>query len=140
MADDRRRLRRAQLIERLRTAEHRQAAAQAHEAEEARRKLASLSERTEALARLYAVGEGTLHAADLRSASLLGAHLRDLGRTAGAQAEHARTHADAKLADLAAADRRRTRAEGERRDLQLAVAERRFAPEPALPRRTRHDG
>ena len=139
MADDRRRLRRASLIERLRTAEHRQAAAQAHEAEGVRRKFTSLSERTDALARIYAIGEGRLQAIDLRSATLLGAHLRELGETARAQAERARNAADGKIADLATADRRRSRAEDDRRDLQRTLAERRFAVEPALHRRNWHE-
>lgn len=139
MADDRRRRRRVQLIERLRIAEQRRAAAQAHEAEAARRKLAHLSDRTVALARLYAIGEGTLHAADLRSASLLGAHLRGLGRTASAQSERAREAADARLADLAIADRRRSRAEEDRRAFDRALADRRAAPDLPQARRKWHE-
>lgn len=136
MMGDARRLKRARLIERLRTAEHRQAAAQAFEAEGARRKLHGLVERTEALAQLYAARDNTLCAADLRVASLLGAHLRGLGRTASVQAERAQSTADARLADLAAAERRRTRAENDRRVLDRALAERQSRPDLPLQRRT----
>ena len=139
MADDRRRLRRAQLIERVRGAEHRQAATLAHEAEGAWRKLNQLSRRTDALAEIYEVGAGTLDAADLRSASLLGAHLRGLGQTASVQAERARTHADAKLGDLATADRRKTRAQDDRRELCRAISEQRFSAELSLARRNWHE-
>ena len=139
MADDRRRQRRVRLIERLRIAEQRRAAAEAQEAEAVRRRLAHLSERTEALARLYAIGQGPLHAADLRSASLLGTYLRGLGRTASAQSDRARDAADARLADLALAERRRSRAEEDRRAFERALAERRAMPDLPLARRTWHE-
>lgn len=123
MTSDKARLRRAQLIERVRSAEQRKAAADAFQAEAVRLKLEQLSERTRSLAQLYALRDKSQDGTDLRSASLLGSHLRDLGRTATQQADHARREADGKLADLAAAERRRQRAEEGRRDLHRSVLE-----------------
>lgn len=123
MNSDKARLRRARLIERVRSAEQRKAALDAFEAEAVRRKLEQLSERTRSLAQLYALRDKSEDGTDLRSASVLGNHLRDLGRTAAQQADHARRDADGKLADLAAAERRRQRAEEGRRVLHRSVLE-----------------
>jgi hypothetical protein len=124
MTSDRGRLRRAALIERMRSAEHRQAAAEAHRAEAVRQKLEQLSERTRSLSQLYALRDTSRDGADLRSASLLGNHLHDLGATAARQAADARREADDRLADLAVADRRLQKAEEGRRDLARAIVER----------------
>jgi len=136
---DRGRLRRAQLIERVRTAEHRQAALRAFDAEAARRKLEALAERTRALAGHYAAAGEGLTVADLRGAGLLARHLRSLGRTAGEQAERARVAADGSLTDLATAERRRDRAESSHRALHRAIAEIRSRPEMPLSKRTGTD-
>lgn len=124
MTSDKARLRRARLIERMRSTEQRQAATEAHRAEAARQKLEQLSERTRALAQLYALRDTSRDGADLRAASLLGSHLHDLGATAARQAADARREADVRLADLAAADRRLQKAGEGRRDLAHAIAER----------------
>jgi len=139
MADDRQRLRRAHLIERVRTAEHRQAALRAFEAEATRCKLEALAMRTQALASHYTPAREGLSVADLRSTNLLAGHLRSLGRTAGEQAERARITADGSLTDLATAERRRDRAESDRRDIHRTVVERRFRADPALLKRTGTD-
>lgn len=124
MTSDRARLRRARLIERMRSTEHRQAAAEAHRAEAVRQKLEQLSERTRTLSQLYALRDTARDGADLRGASLLGSHLHELGATAARQAADARREADQRLADLAAADRRLQKAGEGRRDLARALAER----------------
>lgn len=124
MTSDPARLRRARLIERMRVAEQRQAAAEAHQAEAIRQKLEQLSARTRTLAQVYALRDGASDGADLRGATLLGARLHDLGRTAARQADDARRQADIKLADFAVADRRLRMAEDGRRDLARNIAER----------------
>jgi hypothetical protein len=136
MGDDRKRLRRAQLIERVRTAEHRQVALRAFEAEATRCKLEALAMRTQALSVHYAPKGDGLAAADLRSASLLATHLRSLGRAAGEQARTARHAADGTLTELATAERRRDRAASERRHLHQALLERRSRPDMPLPKRS----
>lgn len=117
------RLRRARLIERVRSAEQRQAASQAYQAEAVRLKLEQLSERTRSLAQLYALRDTAEDAADLRGAAILGTHLRELGQTATRQAHEARREADDRLADLAAAERRLQRAGESRRELHRSILE-----------------
>ncbi|MXP41573.1 hypothetical protein GRI75_07950 [Altererythrobacter soli] len=123
MGSDKARLRRAHLIERVRSAEQRKAALDAFQAEAVRVKLEQLSERTRSLAQLYALRDKSQDGTDLRSATVLGSHLRDLGRTAAQQADYARQQADGKMADLAAAERRRQRAEEGRKVLHRSVLE-----------------
>jgi hypothetical protein len=135
MTNDKSRLRRARLIERMRSAEHRQAASEAHRAEAVRQKLEQLSERTRTLAQIYALRDTSRDGADLRSATLLGSHLHDLGATASQQAADARREADQRLADLAAADRRLQKAEEGRRDLARSIVVRAEKQEPVPPRK-----
>jgi hypothetical protein len=123
MTSDKTRLRRARLIERVRSAEQRKAASDAYQAEAIRLKLEQLSERTHSLAQLYALRDTAEDAADLRGAAILGAHLRELGRTASRQANEARREADDRLADLAAAERRLQRAGESRRELHRSILE-----------------
>ncbi len=129
MKDDKARLRRVKLIERMRSAEKQQAAAEAHRAEVIRQKLETLSYRTRSMAQLYAIRDHAIDGADLRGASILSTHLRELGRTAEAQAQQARVTADARMADLATAERRRQRAETDRREVHQEIVERLNRPE-----------
>jgi hypothetical protein len=117
------RLRRARLIERVRSAEQRKAASDAYQAEAIRLKLEQLSERTRSLAQLYALRDTAEDAADLRGAAILGSHLRQLGHTASRQANEARREADNRLAELAAAERRLQRAGESRRELHRSILE-----------------
>lgn len=136
MKDDRQRLRRVRLIERLRSTEHRKAAAEAHRAEMVRQKLETLSERTRSLAQLYALRDNASDGADLRAASMLSTHMTELGRTAEKQASDARDAADLRLAELATADRRRRAAEDNRRDLHRAILDRLAKPHSYPARRS----
>ena len=123
MGNDAARLRRARLIERVRSAEKRKAAADAFRAEAVRVKLEQLSQRTRSLAQLYSIRDTSDDGADLRSAAILGNHLLELGRNAAEQAGRAQQEADGKLADLAVAERRRQRAEERRREVHSTVIE-----------------
>jgi hypothetical protein len=129
MTVDKARLRRARLIERVRSAEQRQAAGEAFRAEAVRKKLEQLSERTRSLAQVYALRDKATDGADLRSAAILSGHLRVLGDTAARQAGQARQEADSKLFDLATAERRRQRAEETRRELHRSILEQLAKPE-----------
>lgn len=117
MKDDRRRLRRAHLIERIRETDKRRAATAAHAAEVARAKLAGISERTLSLGEAYAGRSSIADGAELRSVVALSTQLHALGVTAARQADRARLEADTKMAELASADRRHKRAGEERRGL-----------------------
>ncbi|BBC72151.1 conserved hypothetical protein [Altererythrobacter sp. B11] len=136
MTGERQRLRRVRLIERLRSAEHMQAASEAHLAETTRRKLESLSERTRTLAQVYAQRDQARDGGDLRGASMLSSHMIELGRNAERQAGDARRAADARLAELAMAERKLRRAEDDRRDLTREMLERLARPESVPARRT----
>jgi hypothetical protein len=134
MKDDRARLRRAKLIERVRRTDRHLAAAEAYAAEARRARLAGISERTLSLGEAYSgrieIGDG----AELRGVIALSAQLRELGATAARQADDARREADARLADLASADRRHKRADEQRRGLAARLAERALQAEPGAPR------
>lgn len=124
MISDKALLRRVRLIERMRIAEKQAAAAEAQRAEMVRQKLETLCLRTRSLAEVYATRDRAVDAADLRTASIMGLHLRQLGRNAEQQAEQARLTADARLLDLANAERRRVRAEENHKSAHRAVSER----------------
>ncbi len=129
MTSDAGRLRRAKLIERVRSTEKRRAAADAFQAEAVRVKLEQLSQRTRSLAQLYSIRDSSHDGADLRSAAILGNHLIELGRNAAEQAGRAQQEADGKLADLAVAERRRQRAEERRRELHRSVIDQLARPD-----------
>ncbi|MGC1269994.1 MAG: hypothetical protein WA842_05280, partial [Croceibacterium sp.] len=129
MTEDKRRLKRLRLIERVRSVEQRQAADAAHQAQAVRQRLEQLSEKTRSLAQLYALRDHAGDAAELRSAAVMGVQLRQLGRTADAQAGQARAEAESRMRDLASAERRRQRAEDQRRDAHRALLERLLRPE-----------
>lgn len=135
MKDDRASLRRAKLIERVRRADKHRAAAEAFAAEATRARLAGISERTLRLGEAYAGRASITDGAELRSVVALSAQLRALGVTAARQADRARHEADARLADLASADRRHKLADEERRGLANRLSERasRHDPMPSRP-------
>lgn len=139
MTDDRAKLRRAKLIERVRRADKQRVAADAYAAEARRARLAGISERTMLLGQAYAnrseIGDG----AELRRVVALSTQLHTLGLTAARQADHARQEADARLADLASADRRHKRAEEKRRDLSAQLSERAMRQETLAARPTGTD-
>lgn len=139
MKDDRNKLRRAKLIERVRRTEKQRAAADAFSAEARRAKLAGISERTFLLGQAYATREVIHDGAELRSVVALSAQLRALGVTAARQADHARVEADARLADLASADRRHKRADEEHRGLAQRLSERALRHEPPITKPTGTD-
>jgi hypothetical protein len=124
MKDDRSRLRRAKLIERVRRTDKQRAAAEAFAAEALRARLAGVSERTLLLGQAYAGRAAIADGAELRGVVALSSQLHALGVTAARQADHARAEADARLADLASADRKHKRADEERRGLASRLDER----------------
>jgi hypothetical protein len=134
MKDERSSLRRAKLIERVRRTEKQRAAADAFAAEAKRARLAGISQRTLLLGQAYAGREAIHDGAQLRGVVALSTQLHALGVTAARQADHARREADAKLADLASADRRHKRADEERRGLAQRLGERALRHEPPLMR------
>lgn len=121
MAPDLRKLKRARLIERIRTVERGRSALAASEAEQTRRHLFGVAERTRSLARHYALQEGELVGADLRSGKAMRDQLQQLTVLSERHASDAERRSDVSLEDLAGAERRLKQAEEDRRDLVRVI-------------------
>lgn len=134
MRDDRAKLRRAQLIERVRRIDKQRATAEARAAEARRARLAGISERTLMLGQAYSGRAAVVDGGELRSVVALAGQLRALGATAARQADQARREADARLADLASADRRHRRADEQRRGLAERLSEHALRLDQPIPR------
>lgn len=132
---DKARLRRALLIERMRGAEYRRAAADAQMAQAVRTRLEGLSDRTRTLAAAYSLRDTARDGADLAAATTLSTHLREIGRAAQMQADQARAEAELRFAELAQADRRRQRSTEDRRDVAALLRAEREKREAAVPQR-----
>jgi|TARA_Y100001001_G_C7888807_1_gene267370 hypothetical protein len=114
---ERRKLRRAELIQRIRSVERMQSVAAASEAEATRARLFGVAERTRSLAAHYAQREGDIVGADLRSGKAMGDQLQRLTELSERQAEEAELQSQAKREVLAQSDMRLRKAKESRRDL-----------------------
>ena len=117
MTPERRKLRRAELIQRIRSVERMQSVAAASEAEATRARLFGVAERTRSLAAHYAQREGDIVGADLRSGKAMRDQLQKLTELSEKQAEEADLHSQAKREVLAQTDMRLRKAKESRRDL-----------------------
>ena len=117
MTPERRKLRRAELIQRIRSVERMQSVAAASEAEATRARLFGVAERTRSLAAHYAQREGDIVGADLRSGKAMGDQLQHLTELSERQAEEAELQSQAKREVLAQSDMRLRKAKESRRDL-----------------------
>ena len=117
MTPERRKLRRAELIQRIRSVERMQSVAAASEAEATRARLFGVAERTRSLAAHYAQREGDIVGADLRSGKAMGDQLQRLTELSEKQAEEAELQSQAKREGLAQSDMRLRKAKESRRDL-----------------------
>ena len=117
MTPERRKLRRAELIQRIRSVERMQSVAAASEAEATRARLFGVAERTRSLAAHYAQREGDIVGADLRSGKAMGDQLQRLTELSERQAEEAELQSQAKREVLAQSDMRLRKAKESRQDL-----------------------
>ena len=117
MTPERRKLRRAELIQRIRSVERMQSVAAASEAEATRARLFGVAERTRSLAAHYAQREGDIVGADLRSGKAMGDQLQRLTELSEKQAEEAELQSQAKREVLAQSDMRLRKAKESSRDL-----------------------
>ena len=117
MSPEKRKLKRAQLIQRVRTVERMQSALAASEAEATRLRLFGVAERTRNLAAHYGRREGEMVAADLRSGKAMGDQLQRLTELSEKQAEEAELQSQAKREVLAQSDMHLRKAKESRRDL-----------------------
>ena len=124
MTPERRKLRRAELIQRIRSVERMQSVAAASEAEATRARLFGVAERTRSLAAHYAQREGDIVGADLRSGKAMGDQLQRLTELSEKQAEEAELQSQAKREVLAQSDMRLRKAKESRRDLVRQIVAR----------------
>ena len=121
MRTDPRKLKRARLLERIRTVERSRSALAACEAEETRRRLFGVAERTRSLARHYAQQGDAAIGTDLRGAKAMQGQLQQLCAVSEQHAQEAGQRSDASLEELATAERRMRRAAEDRQSLARAI-------------------
>lgn len=120
MKAERARLKRLQRLERVRDIAKQTAAAEAAQAESTLAQLEALADRTRRLAADYTSRGGVADGADLRQLTSFAGGLHKIYATTTSDADRARRVADAKMAALAAAERRRA-AVGDRAEQQARV-------------------
>ena len=121
--DDKRRLKRARLIERVRTVEKGRAALASAEAEALSSRLSGVAEKTRMLASHYAGSGAIATGDDLRRLTAMRHQLYTLTTLNDGHLQDARRRADAALLELGSAERKRARIESDRRSLEsMAVA------------------
>ena len=121
MAPERRKLKRAQLIQRIRSVERMQSAAAADEAEATRQRLFGVAERTRNLAAHYAQRADDMVGADLRSGKAMSEQLQRLSELSEKQAEEADRHSQAQREHFAQSDLRLRKAEEGTRELVRSI-------------------
>ena len=121
MKIDPRKLKRARLLERIRTVERSRSALAASEAEATRQRLFGVAERTRSLARHYAQQDDAMIGTDLRGAKAMQDQLQQLCALSEQHAEEAEQRSEATMDELASAERRMRRAEEDRRSLARAI-------------------
>lgn len=134
MTGEKRKLARLRRLERLRDIAKQAAAAEAAAAEGALAQLESLAARTRAMAGSYAVRCQASDGAALRQLLAFTEGLNGVSRSTESDAARARVAADAKMAELAQAERRRA-ATGDRADeAARRLAKAAHAPSPGVSR------
>jgi hypothetical protein len=121
--DERRRLDRARLIERVRTMDKSRAARASADAEAVSGRLRGVADKTRLLASHYAMADGLQCADDLRRRQAMQAQLRKLAALNADHLRDAQRRADAALTELGSAERRRARVEADRRELARTIEE-----------------
>ncbi|GMM93563.1 hypothetical protein [Qipengyuania sp. MTN3-11] len=118
---ERRKLKRAQLIQRIRSVERMQSAFAASEAEATRARLFGVAERTRSLAAHYDLREGDRVGADLRSGKAMRDQLQKLTELSATQAQEAELQSQARRETLGQSDLRLRKAEEKTRELVRTI-------------------
>ena len=121
-----RRLKRAQLVERIRTIEKGRAARASAEAERLSARLTGVAEKTPQLASHYAATRHVETADDLRRHTAMRHQLHSLSTLNASHLQEARHRADLALVELGSAERKRARSESDRRALAKLAGARRL--------------
>lgn len=124
MTPARRKLARLQRLARVREVARREAASRAAEAEDVFARIVALDGQTHALARRYEVRGECRDADSLRQLDSFVSGLRAISAETARQIETARSDADARQADLASADRRKSVVEDRARDVRRSLERR----------------
>jgi hypothetical protein len=135
MKPEHRKLARLQRLARIRAIARHEAAGRAAQAEDVFARIVALDSQTNALARRYETRGHCRDAASLRQLDRFVAGLRTISADTARQMETARSDADARQAELAWAERRKTVVEDRARDVRTALERRSAAPAPAGSRR-----
>lgn len=135
MKAEKRKLARLQRLARIRAVARHEAASRAAQAEDVFARIVALDGQTNALARRYESRGQCRDAGSLRQLDSFVAGLRSLGAETSRQIETARSDADARQAELAWAERRRTVVEDRARDVRAALERRSAAPASGSARR-----
>ncbi len=121
MTPERKKLKRAQLIQRIRTVERMQSAAAASDAEATRVRLSGVAERTRGLAAHYADRAGDMVGAELRSGKAMLDQLQKLTELSEKQVAEAELNSQTKREDFAHSDMRLRKAEEGTRELVRTI-------------------
>ncbi|MCB2064163.1 MAG: hypothetical protein KDE25_12080 [Novosphingobium sp.] len=124
MSPERRKLARLQRLARIREVARHQAATRAAEAEDVFARVVALDGQTNALARRYEARGQCRDAHSLRQLDAFVSGLRAMSSETARQIESARSDADARQADLASAERRKTVVEDRARDVHRMLERR----------------
>lgn len=119
--DDRKKLARTRLIERVRTIEKSRAARASADAEAVSSRLHGVAQKTRLLASHYAAADGLDTAADLRRQHAMRHQLHSLATLNDGHLRDAQRRADAAMVELGSAERKRARIESDRRGLERAM-------------------
>ena len=135
MKPEQRKLARLQRLARIRAIARHEAAGRAAQAEDVFARIVALDGQTNALARRYETRGQCRDAASLRQLDSFVAGLRTISADTARQMETARSDADARQAELAWAERRKTMVEDRARDVRAALERRSSAPVSGSARR-----
>lgn len=121
MTPERRKLKRAQLIQRIRGVERIQSAVAASDAEATRARLFGVVNRTRSLVAHYSHKEGNTVGADLRSGQAMRGQLQKLSELSEKQAQEAELQSQLKREEFAKSDQRLRKAEDSTRELVRSI-------------------
>ena len=119
--NEKKRLARTRLIERVRTIEKSRAARASADAEAVSSRLLGVAQKTRLLATHYAAGHDLHTADDLRRQQAMRHQLHALSTLTDGHLRDAQRRADAAMIELGTAERKRARIESDRRGLERAI-------------------
>lgn len=139
MTAEEQRLKRLRRLQKVRAIAKQTLVAETAQAEGTLAQLTALTDRTRKLAEDYATRSDAIDGQALRQNARFVSGLYRIAASAGLDANNARVHADRKLAELAAAERRRAAVEQRADNEERAIAKKAESPASAARKRIWHD-